>query len=109
MATTASTPMMAMTIISSTSVKPASLLRILRIIALPVGILFAVQGRALRFAVDVEHALPAIGVRRGIILHRPQTPLRLSGHGIDGNAAQKLDFLSLDINTLDQRFQVRRI
>src|SRR5271169_1454006 len=104
MATTASTPMMAMTIISSTRVKPASLLRFVRMIALPVGVLCAVQGRALGFAVDVENALAAKGVGCRIVLHRPQAPLLLAGHGIDRNAAQELHLFTLNIDPLDQRF-----
>src|SRR5580698_1227150 len=119
-------PMIAMTIISSISVKPASDFRSLftnsssisrapfpvlfpnPCLSLPVRVLGAIQSRGLRLGIHVEDALPAERIRCRVILHRAHAPFCFAGHGIDGNAAQKADFLALHIDSLHQRVEIRR-
>src|ERR1700729_786424 len=94
-ASVARIPMIAITIISSIRVKPASCLRILRMAVLPVRVLGAVERRALRLRIHVENTLSAETVRCGVVLHRTHAPLGLAGHRIDWNATKKLDLLAL--------------
>src|SRR5436305_15010054 len=102
MAIVARMPMMAITMISSSSVKPLCRLwgRLwgrLRMGSLmcssPLPVRDAVQARALRERIDVVDVLPAPGggVRR--VLVAAAAPLVLAGHRIDRDQAQELELL----------------
>src|ERR1700751_2556896 len=119
-ATAARIATISMTIMSSSNVNPASVpfpapvaratvRSEARPCSLPFGILGSVQSGALRFGIHVVDILSAEGVAGGIILFGAQAPVSLPGHGIDGNATQEAHFLSLDIDSLHQRLQIRRI
>src|ERR1035437_1167707 len=109
MATTARTPMMAITIISSTSVKPAVCFCFVLMATLPIRVPGAVQGRSLGFGMHVEDALSAVGVRRGVVLHGTQAPFGVAGHGVDGDTAQEFHLLALDVDAVDESFEIGRI
>lgn len=64
---------------------------------------------ALRFSVNVEHALPVPGIGIRIILHRPQAPFCGARNEINRNPSQETNLLPLHINTFDQHFDVGRI
>src|SRR4051812_21685979 len=114
MAIVARMPMMAITMISSSSVKPLCRLagRLwgkLRIgsfmgsLPFPVG--DAVQARAFRERVDVVDVLspPGGGVRR--VLVAAEAPLVLAGHRIDRDPAEELELLvhlAHELHPLDQ-------
>src|SRR6185437_14649331 len=110
-ATAARIAMMSMTIISSSSVNPASASFPVsrRPPRLPIGILGSVQGRALRFCVHIVQILSAERVAVGIILLRTHAPIGLAGHRIDRNTAQEPHLLPLHLDALHQRLQIRRI
>src|ERR1700728_3675616 len=116
MAIIISTPMISMTTISSISVKPDSELCLLRAviclaysIVLPILVFCPVEGCAFGFGVDVEDALAAVGVTVRVVLHGAQAPLGFSGHGIDGDLAQKLYFLALHVDAFDEFFEIGRV
>src|SRR5579863_5979356 len=100
---------MDITTISSRRVKPALFFLAFIVYQLPVLILGAVERCARRFGVNVENVIAIPGVRSGIVLHGAHSPLGIAGHGIDGNAAQELQFFSADVHSIDQSIQVRRI
>src|SRR4051812_8941724 len=117
MAIVARMPMMAITMISSSSVKPRCRLwalpwgkiRMGSLISSPLPIEDAVQARALRERVDVEDVLstPGGGVRRVLVAAEP--PLVLAGHRIDGDPAQELELLvhlADELHPLDQHVQL---
>src|ERR1700761_1288371 len=119
-ATAARIATISMTIISSSRVNPASgplpavLARAIfkfsvRPRNLPVGILGPVQGRTLRFGIDIVDVLSTEGVAGRVVLLGTQTPLRLAGHRVDGNTAQEAHLLALDFHALDQCVQIRGI
>src|SRR5208283_3793615 len=81
--------MIAMTIISSISVKPQT--------CLPIRI-----GRAIRrflrgFGIDVEYVLTAEALGLGIVLVASHSPVRRFGEGVAGNAAQEADLSALGV------------
>src|ERR1700679_54041 len=111
-----STPMMSMTTMSSIRVNPDSFACFLNVaiclaysIVLPILVFCPVEGCTLGFGVDVEDALAAVGVAVSIVLHGAQAPLGFAGHGIDGDLAQKLHLLALNVYAFDQFFKIRRI
>src|SRR5580692_8758470 len=57
--------------------------------SLPVRILRSVKRRARGLAVNIEHVLAPPGRRVRIVLHRAQTPVVVSSHGIDWFLAKK--------------------
>src|ERR1700734_3638572 len=97
MATAASTPMISITIISSTRVKPASDFRIgcVRRKGLPVRVFRSVEGNAICFRKDVEDILTAPGVAVRVVLHRSQPPVVVAIHWIDRDMAQETQLLPL--------------
>src|SRR5579871_59280 len=109
--------MMMMTIIISSRVKPAvprflSLLTIASFFSynlLPILVFRAIESNALRLGEDIENALAAPGIGFGIVLHGAHAPLRSAGHGINGNFAQKADFLALHIDAFHQSLKIRGI
>src|SRR5215472_273596 len=115
-ATAARIMMMAITTISSTSVKPALRLRFVgspfkfpSSTWLPVGVFRSIEGRALRLGVHVKHALPAIRVGLWIVLHGAHSPLLFAGHRVHGDTPQELHLLVLDIDAVHESLQVWRI
>src|SRR5688572_9350886 len=86
----------AITTISSMSVQPPSLSRrrAWRMTSadmgtyLPVLVLRAVERRAFRLGVDVEHVLPAPHLAVRLILVRPLAPVGRIREGIEGNSAE---------------------
>src|SRR5215469_11744606 len=107
--------MIEITIIISISVKPRSsagrlrFLSSITLIMLPILVLSSVQACAVCLAVNIKNVLAAPGFRRGIVAGRTQSPLIVSSHGINGNAAQEPQLLPLDVYSLDQGIQIRRI
>src|SRR5712691_9355096 len=92
--------MMVMTISISIRVNPASGPRRggaadgecgvgLRMEILPVSIFGTVQRSSVGEGIDVEHvvATPAPGI--GVVLHRAEAPVGVSGHGVHGDLPQE--------------------
>src|SRR6476661_727321 len=122
MAIVARMPMIAITMISSSSVKPLcrsrSGLRMGSLIffvstsrsPLPVG--DAVQAGPLRKGEDVVDVLAAPGGRVEGVLVAAEAPLVLAGHRIDRNLAQELELLvhlADDRHPLDQHVELLRV
>src|ERR1700719_4844096 len=89
MATDIRIAMIAITIISSTSVNPKR--RLFMNSPLPVGCSIARLVHAL--GVDLEHILAAPGLRFRIVASASKTPLEGPGHGVLRNPPQVFDFL----------------
>src|SRR3954454_23706939 len=89
-------PMMAITMISSSSVNPLCRFRgrfMGRLISSPFPVRDAVQARALRERVDVVDVLAAPGGGIPRVLIAAEAPLVLAGHRIDRDPAQELELL----------------
>src|ERR1700722_17824121 len=84
--------MIAITMISSISVYPrrADLVDSFSM-SLPLRIGSSIARPLHALGVDVEHILPGPAIRFGIVLRAALAPVVGPRHGIDGNAAQKLD------------------
>src|ERR1700722_5924369 len=97
--------MIAMTIISSTMVKPDSPRRIF----LPVGIFRPIRRRLRALGVNVKNVLPAPAIGRRIVLRTAHAPVDRVSEGIFGDAPEESDFLVYlagQLHSLDQRFQL---
>src|SRR5580704_13227349 len=81
--------MIAMTIISSTIVKPSWRPRP----RLPVGIVSAIRGLFRGLGVHIEDVLSAPTVGRGIVLGAAHAPVGGIGERVFGDAAQEADLL----------------
>src|SRR5687767_2453191 len=101
-------PIMATTVMSSSSVKPASPAR-----RLPITVFRPVQALALALGIDVVHVAAAPGVAVRVVLVAAQPPHRALGHRVQGDAPQELQLLLLDradrLDALDQDLERGRI
>src|SRR6185436_9982952 len=122
MAMVARMPTMAMTMISSSRVKPRSVswhcwIRFRMVLPsgvprLPLPVRHVIQSDAVRQRVDVIDVLSAPGGGVGLVLVAAQPPFALPGHRVEGNAAQQLELLvhlSDDLHPLHQDLQLGRI
>src|SRR4029078_8754193 len=120
MAMVARMPMMATTMISSSSVKPCSLRRCRNVfirlaiccIRLPFTIGRAVDAGAAGERVDVINVFAPPDPAAGRVLIAAQPPLRLAGHRVDGDAAQELRLLvdlADDVAACYQRVELLRV
>src|SRR5882757_9398957 len=73
---------------------------------LPCGIFGSVECGALALGVDVEYVLAAEGVGVGVVLIGAEAPFGGAGHGVEGDAAKELDLLVLNVDAVDQGFEV---
>ena len=73
---------------------------------LPCGVLCSVEGGAGALGVDVEDVLAAEGVGVGVVLIGAEAPFGGAGHGVDGDAAEELDLLVLNLDAVDEGFEV---
>src|ERR1700733_10582103 len=103
-ATDINTAMIAMTIISSMSVKPkrrrlrtgsltVAAWQTVSVTASPCGISCSIARLVHALGVHVEYVLAAPGLRSGIVAVATQTPFVRVGHGVLGDAAQIFHFL----------------
>src|ERR1700736_1078642 len=76
---------------------------------LPCGVFCSVECSALALAVDVEYVLAAEGVRVGVVLIGAKAPIGGAGHGIDWDAAEEFNLFVLNVDAVDQGFEVRGI
>ena len=69
---------------------------------------YFVPSRAVSCAlgVDVEDVLAAEGVGVGVVLVGAEAPVGGSGHGVDGDAAEEPDLLVLNVDAVDEGFEV---
>src|SRR6185369_4676946 len=94
MAIVARMPMIAMTMINSSSVKPRSRSRMAHLpFSLPITVAHSVETDSLRQGVDIVNVAAAPGARIRSVVVAAQPPLVLAGHRIDGDAAQELQLL----------------
>ena len=56
--------------------------------------------------VDVEDVLAAEGVGVGVVLIGAEAPFGGAGHGVDGDAAKEFDLFVLDVDAVDEGFEV---
>src|SRR5260370_37147168 len=73
---------------------------------LPCGVLCAIEGSALALGVDVEDVLAAEGVGVGVVLVGAEAPLGGPSPRGDGDAAEALHLLALDLDAGDEGFGV---
>src|ERR1700722_7353816 len=95
----------AMTIISSTMVKPNSLRRIF----LPVGIFRPIRRRLRTLGVNIKNVLAAPTVGGRIVFGAAHAPVGGVGEGIFRDAPEEFDFLvhlAGQLHTLDQHFEL---
>src|SRR5580698_10355814 len=76
---------------------------------LPCVVLRPVESSAVALGVNIEDVLAAEGVGVGVVLVGAEAPFGGAGHGIDGDAAKELDLLILNLNAVDQGFEVGRV
>src|ERR1035438_357381 len=102
--------MIAMTIISSTMVKPNS--RRLNPRPLPVGVIGSIRRLVRALGINIEDVLPAPTVGGRVILGAAHAPVDGVGEGVLGDASQKSNFLvhlALQLDALHQGLQLVRV
>src|SRR5580658_5321127 len=105
--------MIAMTIISSTMVKPNSRRRSLSAArCLPVGVIGSIRRLFGGLGINVENVLPTPTVGGRVVLGAAHAPVGGVGEGILWNASQESDLLihlALQLDAFHQGFQLVRV